>query len=324
MVEFTPPSRPPLQELLRSIAGRKRRDTNRLVIEDFEGLMGGPSGGGTKSLPEHGDEEAINELAIYLYQTEQNLIALNEGIEALEAMPGGGPGGGPGPEGPPGGEGPPGVEGPTGPPGVSVTSFDRVGDTVTITFSDGSTDTFTVSDGTDGTDGGPGPAGTDGTDGGPGPAGMDGATISNIATEADGDIVVTFSDGQEFTIPAGQAGRGIDSIERAGDTVTVTYDDGSPADTFMVMDGVDGTVGETGPPGAMGGPGIMGGPGPAGQAGDDAASAQRYYPWTFGLLYDNRNENSAVSSTGGAWIAEVEVEGRSFRHTPANDVQLVA
>ena len=299
MVEFTPPSRPPLQELLRSIAGRKRRDTNRLVIEDFEGLMGGPSGGGTKSLPEHGDEEAINELAIYLYQTEQNLIALNEGIEALEAMPGG-PGGGPGPEGPP------------GPAGVSVTSFDRVGDIVTITFSDGRTDDFTVSDG------------TDGTDGGPGPAGVDGATISNIATEANGDIVVTFSDGQEFTIPAGQAGRGIDSIERAGDTVTVTYDDGSPADTFMVMDGVDGTVGEMGPPGAMGGPGIMGGPGPAGQAGDDAASAQRYYPWTFGLLYDNRNENSAVSSTGGAWIAEVEVEGRSFRHTPANDVQLVA
>ena len=93
---------------------------------------------------------------------------------------------------------------------------------VTITYSDGATDTFTVNDGTPGTS----------------------IALSSIVTETDGDVVVTFSDGQSFTIPAGAAGRGIDNIARNAATgvVTVTYDDAT-TETFTVADGAAGAAG---------------------------------------------------------------------------------
>ena len=150
-------------------------------------------------------------------------------------------------------------------------------------------------------------------------------------TEADGDVVVSFSDNQSFTIPRGQAGRGIENVDRDSNagTVTVTYDDGSLADTFTLVDGTDGTpgtdgtVGETGAPGADAPPGIDGAPGTIGAPGD-AAGGQRYYPWTYGLLYDNRNETTAATSSGGAWVARKRAGARIFNQTPAAHVQLAA
>ena len=34
------------------------------------------------------------------------------------------------------------------------------------------------------------------------------------------------------------------------------------------------------------------------------ADVGKYYPWTYGLLYNNRNESTAVTSGGGAWVAK--------------------
>ena len=77
-------------------------------------------------------------------------------------------------------------------------------------------------------------------------------------------------------------------------------------------------------------PSTGGNPGPAGNDGTDGVEglpgrdASDYYPWQYGLLYDNRNENSAVTSGGGAWVAETESTDLLFRQSPANDVQLAA
>ena len=97
--------------------------------------------------------------------------------------------------------------------GRGIAGIVQVGTTITITYTDNSTDDFALGEG---------------------------VSISSVVTEADGDIVITFSDGTTVEIPAAQAGRGIESINRVGDVVTVAYDDGSDADTFMVRDGLDG------------------------------------------------------------------------------------
>ena len=95
---------------------------------------------------------------------------------------------------------------------------------VTITYSDGTTDQFTVVDGADGTN----------------------VTVASISTAVNGDRTILFSDGNSITIPAGQAGRGIDTIARDATTgiVTVTFDDGTTA-TFALMDGEIGLAGIT-------------------------------------------------------------------------------
>ena len=143
---------------------------------------------------------------------------------------------------------------------ISIESINRSGQTITVTYTDGTTDSFTLADGEDGTS----------------------TSISSITTNEDGSITVEFDDGKTIVIPRGQAGRGIMSIGRDGDTVTVTYDDNSTPDTFTVMDGADGLPGK---------------------------DYGTYAPWAYGLLYNNRNENSAVSSSGGAWTLTKEVAG---------------
>ena len=144
------------------------------------------------------------QLVTYLYQLGENAKVLADAVD--NASTGGG-----------------------GPVGRYITGFtsSKAGTTttITITYSDGTTDDFRVTDGTDGTDG------------------AAGVTVTSIVTNANGSITVTYSDGQAFTIPKGEAGRGIRSIVRATDgsgVVTVTYDDGS-TNTFTLMDGVDGT-----------------------------------------------------------------------------------
>ena len=70
----------------------------------------------------------------------------------------------------------------------------------------------------------------------------DSVTIQSAIANADGDIVITFSDGATATIPKGTVGRGITAITRDADTntVTITFDDGSDNQEFTLADGVDG------------------------------------------------------------------------------------
>ena len=108
--------------------------------------------------------------------------------------------------------------------GREITSITRNAGTgvVSVNFNRGDADTFTVVDGSDGT-----------------------SITASFQTLANGDIRVTFSDGTSFDIPHADAGRGIQSISKTGEQVTVTYDDATTA-TFTVSDGTDGTDGDNG------------------------------------------------------------------------------
>ena len=126
-------------------------------------------------------------------------------------------------EGEPGEPGGPGEPGEDGEPGVSVTGFNQVGDIITVTFSDGTSDDFTVTS----------------------------LTVTNVETNADGDLEITFSDMTTVTIPQGVAGNGISDITRDDMTglVTITFDDNTIR-TFTVNDGEIGADGKPGIPGA--------------------------------------------------------------------------
>ena len=113
-----------------------------------------------------------------------------------------------------------GVDGMDGDPGRSITSVTKSGQTVTVNFDSGDPDTFTVADGQNGTS----------------------VTVRTVETLDNGDIRLTFTDDTQTTIPAGAAGRGINSVTKSGTTVTITFDDGSPAATFEVADGFSPTV----------------------------------------------------------------------------------
>lgn len=96
---------------------------------------------------------------------------------------------------------------------------------VTIDYTDGATETFTIRDGVDGT------------------------TVQSITTADDESVTVTFTDGSQFTLPAGvdgTDGRDVSSITRNTSTgiVTVTLSDGS-TQTFTIRDGMDGRDGSS-------------------------------------------------------------------------------
>lgn len=101
---------------------------------------------------------------------------------------------------------------------------------VTIRYSDGTTDSFTVRDGDPGNPGAPG----------------QNLTVQSAVSDSRGNVLITFSDGTTITVPAGGAGRGIDTIVRDNTTgiVTITYDDGTTT-TFTVMDGGVGADGSS-------------------------------------------------------------------------------
>ena len=175
-----------------------------------------------------------------------------------------------------------------------IVSSSRASDgTVTITYSDGTTDTFEVNDGDDGEAG-------------------ESVTIDSIVTEDDGDIVVTYSDGQTFTIPAAEAGRGIDSITRSGDTVTVTYDDMEDPDEFELMDGEDGEDGTEGLPGFMGVGAKLG------YAGQQLSVATTDDP---GDWFAGSSSSSAVSRVTGSLAASERV---SHWQDALDDVSVLA
>ena len=97
--------------------------------------------------------------------------------------------------------------------GRGIVSSTQVGNTVTLTYTDGTTDTFTVGEGV--------------------------SLASTPQTLPDGTIRIRFSDGTVVDLPPAAAGRGISTIVRAGDTVTITFDDGTTSN-YAVQDGVDG------------------------------------------------------------------------------------
>ena len=101
--------------------------------------------------------------------------------------------------------------------GRMLTGYTIVGNEIVLTYADGSMDEFTFD--------------------------LSGISIENVEQLPDDSIQITFSDGTILTIPAGQAGRGIMSVERVDDgsgRVIVTYDDGT-TQVFIVSDGSDGS-----------------------------------------------------------------------------------
>lgn len=72
-------------------------------------------------------------------------------------------------------------------------------DTYTITYTDGNFTTFNVTNGRDGTDG---TDGRDGTDGAPGRDGTDGVSVTHVAVNSSGHLIVTLSNGN--TVDAGK------------------------------------------------------------------------------------------------------------------------
>lgn len=72
---------------------------------------------------------------------------------------------------------------------IEKTNTEGSVDTYTITYTDGTTSTFTV------TNGAQGPQGEKGEQGEQGPQGEQGVGIENVEINADGDLIVTFTDG---------------------------------------------------------------------------------------------------------------------------------
>jgi len=116
-----------------------------------------------------------------------------------------------------------GAKGADGADGRSIANVTKSGETVTIQYDDGSSDdTFTVDNGID----------------------ADPLEVDTV-TKAGLNTTITFTDGTQFVIGDGQAGRGINTVNRTGETVTVSFDDGSVAQTFEVADGADGADGRS-------------------------------------------------------------------------------
>lgn len=99
--------------------------------------------------------------------------------------------------------------------GLGITSIDKTGDTVTISYDDNSTDTFTVNG------------------------------VANVA-KVNGVLTITYDDGTNDTLIDGDPGVGITNVTRAGDVVTVSFDDGGTS-TFTIVDGEDATYGDPDP-----------------------------------------------------------------------------
>ena len=96
--------------------------------------------------------------------------------------------------------------------GLGITSVDKSGSGVTVTYDNGTTDGFTVNG------------------------------ISN-ASKVGGVLTITYDDGSTQQIVDGDPGVGIASVDRVGDVVTIVYDDATSS-TYTVTDGVSATYGD--------------------------------------------------------------------------------
>jgi hypothetical protein len=188
--------------------------------------------------------------------------------------------GAPGPAGPAGKDGQAGKDGNTGPQGPAGTKGN------------------TGPAGKDGATGSQGPAGKDGTTGSQGPAGKDGATgsqgltgpvgkegptgesgrgITSAEVDNNGDLIITWSDGDTATNAGhvvgatGDTGVGISDVALdANNHLMVYLDDGTIIDSGIVPEGPQGSTGEIGPAGITGATGSQGITGEIGPAGDSA------------------------------------------------------
>ncbi len=149
-------------------------------------------------------------------------------------------------EGPQGEQGEPGEDG-VGIRGISLVRSTGLVDTYLITYTDGSTSTFTVTngangadgkdgvngeDGKDGLDGTPGQDGEDGTDG------KDGIGIASAEVNADGELVLHFTNGSALNLGKVVGSNGKDGADG---------EDGKDgADGINGTDGKDGVNGEDG------------------------------------------------------------------------------
>lgn len=114
-----------------------------------------------------------------------------------------------------------------------------------------------------------GPAGAQG------PTGTSGRGITGTAV-ADGDLLVTYSDGNTQNVgpvvgPTGAAGRGIAGVSIASGDLVITYTDGTTTDLGTVV-GPMGLQGVAGPTGAQGPAGTNGVDGTNGTNGVDGAT----------------------------------------------------
>ena len=123
-----------------------------------------------------------------------------------------------------------GVDGKDGQDGVGIVKVEKISsegliDTYEITYTDGTKATFTITNGANGTDGEDGKAGVDGApgkdgipgkdgvDGTPGKDGADGVGISSAEINADGELVLYFTDGTSLNLGKVVGSDGKDGVD---------------------------------------------------------------------------------------------------------------
>ena len=174
---------------------------------------------------------------------------------------------------------------------IAKTATDGNVDTYTITLSDGNTVTFTVTNGTDGKDGVNGQDGKDGVggvkgeDGTDGQDGQDGISITGAEINANGELILSFSQGNSINLGKivgekgqdGKEGVGIDEIDlTANGDLTIMLSNGTSIELGNIR-------GEKGDKGDQGEQGVQG---EKGDKGDQGLSAYeifiKHFPDYFG------------------------------------------
>lgn len=123
----------------------------------------------------------------------------------------------------------------------------------------------------------------DGTDGKNGTDGQDGRGVTRFATSPEGNLIVTYTDGQTESVghvvgkdglagADGKDGRGILTAQVESGNLIIGFTDGTTKNLGMIVgpagaDGQAGAAGQNGTNGVDGQPGKDGSPGPAGPAG---------------------------------------------------------
>ena len=238
-----------------------------------------------------------------------------------------------------------GVDGKDGVGIVSIekTSSDGLVDTYTITLSDGSTSVFTVNNGANGQDGadgaqgeqgvqGPqGEAGAVGKDGVDGKDGKDGVSITNAQINANGELVLVFSNNNTVNLgkvvgskgdkgdtgaqgPQGEAGAdgedgadGKDGVSITGAFINekgelvITFSEGNPVNLGSVI-GAKGDKGDTGAQGPQGEAGADGEDGTDGKDGEDGVGIS-------GITLSDEG-NLSITLTNGQTINLGNVKGQ--------------
>lgn len=163
--------------------------------------------------------------------------------------------------------------------GIKTAAFSTKNELL-ITLTDGTVLNLGVAEGMNGTDGKDGAAGTDGKDGANGKDGKDGVGITAASINADGQLVISFSDGHSVNLDKvvgmnGNNGISVVSseINSLGELV-LTYSNGQSANLGKVVgtNGTNGVDGKNGIDGKDGADGKDGKDGADGQDGKDGVS----------------------------------------------------